>query len=246
VRLFTGFTGIWAARDGAAGKAPIERTGATVAVFMVLVARLAVELAVESAPVFGYRSQAPDWALAPGVALAAVATWLVLLAAWLTYMLLAYGPPSAGLSRLPARTVAALVVAAWPIALISRGESWFWRRLLYRWPHHAGFPLGLQDLIDACKGVSPVVSAAALFGACALGALQVFLLFGMNVRPREESDVRKRMAVGPLAFVMLYLAVDSVGFPLSTTAALVAAHVVTGSIAAPITLVLGVCFFLWL
>lgn len=80
----------------------------------------------------------------------------------------------------------------------------------------------------------------------AVAVPQVILFIGAAEGASCAGDSRKFAVTMPVELVGLCFLIDTVGFPVTTTIALVAAHAVTRSVVAPILLVLGLCVFLWL
>ncbi|MBT3266382.1 hypothetical protein HN371_04465 [Candidatus Poribacteria bacterium] len=146
--------------------------------------------------------------------------------------------------RLPAWTFAVILAAAWPLSLLHSGEVALWHR-----PRVGGigreFASGISSLLDAAKGAPGWISALAVATVVAMAVLQVVLFIGLD-KPTGLDRWPARAWHGYAFLVVALFAFDSAGFPVTTTVALAVAYSLTRTVIAPITLVVGLCVFLWL
>ena len=211
--------------------------------------------------------------LTPAWALVAATTWLGLLSGLLWFVVIAYRPPLRwAFRRIGVWESAILIGAAWPLAWVHVVEAGVWRRYWPRWLWTGDAPLGASGLLEAFADASALLSVAGLTCVVMLAVVQVIVFLALNITPPavEESRTLKealssgvpfitirgtrgaggppqKLAVGlPVGLLVLYLMFDCVGFPVSTSVALMGAYALTGTIVAPSVLAAAVCVFLWI
>ncbi len=108
---------------------------------------------------------------------------------------------------------------------------------------------GVTSYLTAFRKASPAVSAAGLMAVLVLTVSQVTVMLGFNLAGATDGRPAgrwQRLVMPALVLTTLYAIGATLGFPPTTTVALVAIRGLTGTTIAPMVFTVGLCFFLWL